>query len=109
MSFACEDVVGAVNWAEVLDISWRRSVLGPDSICVAVVDPWGLRQGVTIAIDTDHNVSEATDDSTPVRTDCVSGTTVVPDTCICDGGAWVGLAAVVGAVEGVGLVSELLA
>ena len=109
MSFAFEDVVGAVNWAEVLDISWHRSVLGPDSICVVVVDPWGLRWGVTIAIDMDHDVSGATDDGAPVRTDCVSGTTVVPDTCICDGGAWAGLATAVGAVEQAGLVSDLVA
>ena len=84
-------------------------MFGPDSICVAVVDPWGLWHGVTIAIETDRDVSGATDDGTPVRRDCASGTTVVPDTCICDGGAWAGLQTAVGAVEGVGLVSELLA
>ena len=85
-------------------------MIGPDSICVAVVDPWELWHGVTIAMETDHDVGGATDDSTPVRTDCDSGTTVVPDTCICDGGAWtVGVVAAVGAVEGAGLVSELLA
>ena len=105
----CENVVGAVNQAEALDISWRRSVLGPDSICVAVVDPWELRLGVTIAMDTDCDVGGATDGGAPVRTDCVSGAVVALDTCICDGGTWAGLAAVVGALEGAGLVSELLA
>ena len=105
----CEDVVGAVNRAEALDISWRRSVLGPDSICVSVVVPWELRLGVTIAMDTDRDAGGTTDGGAPVRTDCVSGAAKPPDTCICVGGAWAGLAAGVGPVEGVGFVSELLA
>ena len=96
-----------MNQAEALDISWRRSVLGPDSNCVAVVDPWGLGLGVTNAMDTNRKVGGTTDDSAPVRTDCVSVAPVAPDTCICVGGS-AGLA-LVGAAEGVGFVSEVLA
>ena len=61
-------------------------------------------------METDRDVGGATDDGTPVRTDCVSSTTVVPDTCTWDRGTWgVGVVAADGAVEGVGLVSKLLA
>ena len=75
-------------------------MFGPDSVCVAVVDKWELGRGVTIAMETDCDVSGATDDGTPVRTDCDSGTTVVPDTCIWDRGAWMaGVVAADGAVE----------
>ena len=110
MSFACEEVVGAGNWAEALDINWRKSVFGPDSICAAVVDPWELGHGITIAMETDHDVSGTTDDGTPVRMDCDSSATVVPDTWIWDRGAWaIGVVAADGAVEGAGIVSELLA
>ena len=80
-------------------------MLGPDSICVAVVDPRGLRLGVTIAMDTDCKVGGTTEGTTPVRTDCVSGAVVAPDTCICVGGA-AGLE-LVGAAEGVGFVSNV--
>ena len=103
-------LVGAGNRAEALDINWDKSVFGPDSICVAVVDPWELGCGVAIAMETDHDVSGTTDDSTLVRTDCDSRATVVPDTWIWDRGAWmIGVVAADGAVEGAGIVSELLA
>ena len=81
--------------------------MGPDSICVAVVDPWELRLGVTIAMDTDCKVGGTTDGTAPVRTDCVSGAVVAPETCICVGGA-MGLE-LVGAAEGAGFVSDVLA
>ena len=38
---------------------------------MAVVDPWELRLGVTIAMDTDREVGGPTDGTAPVRTDCV--------------------------------------
>ena len=109
-SLTCEDAVGVGNWAEALDISWLKSVFGPESICVAEVDPWEAGLGVTIAMETDLGVSGTPDDSTPVRTDCDSGAIVVPDTWIWDRGAWmIGVGAADGAVAGAGIVSELLA
>ena len=107
VSLAGEDVVSAAKWAEALVINWGRSVLGPDSICVAVVDPWELQLGVTNAMDTDCKVGGMTDGGSPVRTDCVSGAPVAPDTYICVGGA--AELALVGAAEGAGFVSEVLA
>ena len=72
-----------------------------------VVDPWELRLGVTIAMDTDREVGGTTDGTAPVRTDCVSRAIVAPETCICVGGA-VGLE-LVGAAVGVGFVSDIFA
>ena len=58
-------------------------------------------------MDTDQEGGGTTEGTTPVRTDCVSGAVVAPDTCICVGGA-AGLE-LVGAAEGVGFVSDVFA
>ena len=73
--------------ADALDINWRRRVLGPDSICVAVVDPWELRLGVMMAMDAERELGGTTEGTAPVRTDGVSGVMEAPETCICVGGA----------------------
>ena len=106
VSLAKEEGVDAGKRADALDINWRRRVLGPDSICVAVVDPWELRLGVTMAMDAEREVG-GTEGTAPVRTDGVSGAMVAPETCICVGGA-VGLE-LVGAAVCAGFVDDVFA
>ena len=81
--------------------------MGPDSICVAVVDPWELRLGVTMAMDTEREVGGTTEGTAPVRTDGVSGAMVAPETSICVGGA-AGLE-LVGAAVCAGFVDDVFA
>ena len=82
--------MGVEEHAEALDINCLRSVLGPESICVEVVEPCKGGLGIIIAIEADYGAEfGCTEDGVLESTEGVSGTTFVGvlDTWTCVMGA----------------------